>query len=254
MRTVKLTLGFVGTRYEGWQGQRKKPSASSGLPTTVQEILEKFLSKILKEKTAVTGSSRTDSGVHALGLVAHFRTRNPLPDLRIKEALNFYLPRDIVVFSAKTVPGGFHARFSAKSKLYRYDIRVGPTRPLFESPFVLWHPRRLDLRLMKRAARFFIGRHDFSAFHDQGDKLRNHEREVRRLSVRKSGSLVRIEIEADGFLRHMVRVIVGTLLEAGRKRLAPESIPQILLSKDRAKAGPTAKPHGLTLVRVNYRF
>ena len=245
MRTLRLIIGFEGTRYEGWQDQKKG--------NTVQEIFEKFLKKILKEDVGLISSSRTDSGVHALGLTAHFKTKSALPDQKIKQALNFYLPKDIVVHSARTMPADFHARYHAKSKVYLYEIWNKPTRPLFEAPFVLWVPRPLDASLMKRAAAFFKGRHDFSAFHDKGDEKKSFVRTLKRLTVQKTNGVIRVEVEGDGFLRHMVRVIVGTLVEVGRKKLSPKSIPQILLSKDRSKAGPTAKPHGLTLVRVRYR-
>lgn len=244
MRTVKLVIGFQGTRYEGWQSQKKGK--------TIQEVFEKALARILKEPTHLAGSSRTDSGVHARGFVAHFKTKSALPDSKIKDALNFYLPKDILVFSAKTVGDSFHARFSAKSKLYRYDIWVSRTRPLFEAPFVLWYPHPLDVNLMRRAARPIKGRHDFSAFKDSGDIKESHVREIKRFSVKREGRLIRIELEGNGFLRHMARIIVGTLIEAGRKKLTPEAVASILSSKDRSKAGPTAKALGLTLVRVKY--
>ena len=243
-RTVKLVIGFQGTRYEGWQSQKKG--------NTVQEIFEKFLKKILKEEASLISSSRTDSGVHALGLVAHFRTKSALPDQKIKQALNFYLPKDILVRSAKTVPGDFHARFHAKSKVYRYQIWNLPTRPLFESPFVLWYPYALDARLMKRASLLFKGKHDFTAFQDKGDEKKNFVRTIKRFTVKKEKGVIHIEIEGDGFLRHMVRVIVGTLIEVGRKKISPESISQTLRSRDRSQAGPTAKAHGLTLIKVKY--
>jgi len=263
-RTVKLLIGFDGTRYEGWQDQRKGK--------TLQEVFEKLLLKILKEPANLISSSRTDSGVHALGLVAHFWTLNPLPDIKIKKALNFHLPRDIVVYSARTVHADFHARYYAKSKLYRYLIWNQPTRPLFEAPFVLWHPHRLDLGFMRKAARYFLGKHDFRAFMDGKDEKKSLEmtghsmaptdvprsrgrgfvRSVKSLTIQRGKGLIRIRIEANGFLRHMVRVIVGTLIEAGRGKLRPETVPAILNSKDRKNAGPTAKPHGLTLIKVRY--
>jgi len=243
-RTVKLVIGFQGTRYEGWQSQRKDK--------TIQEVFEKILARILKEPTHLAGSSRTDSGVHARGFVAHFKTKSALPDSKIKDALNFYLPKDILVYSARTAADGFHARFSAKSKLYRYDIWVSRTRPLFEAPFVLWYPHPLDVNLMRRALHPLKGRHDFSAFKDSGDIRESYVREIKRFSVKREGRLIRIELEGNGFLRHMVRVIVGTLIEVGRKKIAPRGMEAILQSKDRGRAGPTARALGLTLVRVKY--
>lgn len=246
MRTVKLIIGFEGTRYEGWQSQRKNDK-------TLQEIFEKILKKVLKEKTSVISSSRTDSGVHALGLVAHFKTQNPLPDEKIKNALNFYLPRDVVVHSAQTISDGFHARFQAKSKIYRYQIWNHDTRPLFERPFVLWHPEPLDISQMKKGAAHLVGRHDFSAFRFAGgEDERNPARTLKKISIRKEKHLILMDIEADGFLRHMVRIIVGTLMEVGRGKMAPTGVRVALQSKDRTKAGPTAKALGLTLVQVKY--
>jgi len=244
VRTVRLLIAFDGTRYEGWQSQRKEK--------TVQEVFEKVLERILKEKVHLTSSSRTDSGVHAEGLVAHFRTKNQLPDPKIRAALNFYLPKDIVVRAAKTVPMGFHAQFGARSKLYRYSIRTGLVRPLFDAPYVFWYPNTLNVARMRQAARHLEGKHDFSAFRGPGNEDRSAVRTVKRLTIRKEGSLIQMEIEGDGFLRHMVRIIAGTLIDVGRKKLDPADLPKILASKDRSKAGRTAKSHGLTLVRVSY--
>ena len=244
MRTVRLLIGFEGNRYEGWQSQKKD--------RTVQEVFERILHRLFKQKTDLISSSRTDSGVHALGLAAHFRTASRLPDKKIKDALNFYLPRDIVVLAAKTVDGRFHARYSAKAKLYRYDIWRSPTRPLREAPYALWHPGALDLARMRLAARHFVGTHDFRSFQDGKDEGKSTIRTIRGIRISKKGVLIRIEVTGNGFLRHMVRVIAGTLLEAGKKRLPADRIPAILSAKDRKKAGPTAKSHGLTLVKVSY--
>ena len=244
MRVVRLVIGFIGTHYEGWQSQKKGK--------TVQEVFERVLARIFNEKTPIIGSSRTDSGVHAKGFVAHFRTSGGLPDAEIKTALNFYLPKDILVFSAQTVRPGFHARFDARSKIYRYDIWNSRTRPLFEEPFVLWHPQKLDVRLMRQAARCLIGRHDFSAFKDKGGETKSSVRTVKKLSIHKNKETISLVIEANGFLTHMVRVIAGTLIDAGRKKIAPQDVQRILASKERAFAGPTARPQGLTLIRVRY--
>lgn len=245
MRTVKLVIGFQGTNYEGWQSQRKDK--------TVQEVFEKALAEILKKKTHLAGSSRTDSGVHALGFVAHFHTKCQLPDATIKKALNFHLPADVLVKSAKTVHKDFHARFQAKSKVYRYDIWNDSTRPLFEAPYVLWVPQPLKVDRMRKAARCLKGKHDFKAFQASGDDRKGGTvRTIKRTSITKTRELLRIEIEGDGFLRQMIRIIVGTLLEVGRGKMPPERVREILLSKDRRKAGPTAKAHGLILIKVNY--
>ncbi len=237
-------LGFDGTRYEGWQSQKNN--------RTIQELFEKCLCKILSEKVVVFGSSRTDSGVHAKGFVAHFQTRHLLTDAKIKDALNHYLPADVVVFSAKTVRPNFHARYSAKSKIYQYDIYNSPTRPLFEAPFVLWYAGPLRIDPIKNAAKFFLGQHDFLSFKDSGDDKKNTVRTIKKISVQKKGCLIRILIEGDGFLTHMVRIIAGTLMEVGKGRIEADSISAIILSKKRARAGATAKAQGLTLLKVRY--
>lgn len=252
-RTIRLVIAFDGTRYEGWQSQRKDTSAGQGQSKTIQEVFEKILLKILRKPTGLVSSSRTDSGVHAEGLVAHFKTRSRLSDAQLKKAINFYLPKDILVHSAKTMRVGFHARYDARSKIYRYRVWNSTTRPLFEAPYVLWHPRALDTALMKRAARCLIGRYDFGAFYDAGgDERSSLVRTLKHLRIKKIGHLIEIEIEADGFLRHMVRVIVGTLIEVGRRKIPPGRVREILDSKNRKNAGPTAKPQGLMLVKVNY--
>ena len=246
MRSIKLVIGFIGTRFEGWQSQKKGK--------TLQELFERTLSRILKEKIQVTSSSRTDSGVHAKALVAHFRTSSALHDERIQKALNFYLPRDVVVYQAKTVTAKFHARFSAVSKIYRYSIWNSPTRPLFEEATVLWLPQKLDLAAMKRAAPHIKGRHDFSSFVDQdpGNPDRSKVRSIKKIHIQRKDCRIDITVEGDGFLRHMVRIIAGTLIEVGKGRLTPSSIPKIIAAQDRRQAGPTAKAKGLTLLRVRY--
>ena len=245
MQTIRLLIAFQGTHYAGWQSQLNGK--------TRQELFEKHLSRILKEKIVLHGSSRTDSGVHAKGFVAHFKTKNPLSEEKIKDALNFYLPKDVVVLSAKKAPNSFHARFDAKHKTYQYEIWNHPTRPAYDkAPFVLWVAQRLDVPKMQKAAKYLIGKHDFNAFRDSGEEERKTVKHIKSLSIRKEGSSIWIRITADGFLKHMVRVIAGTLIEVGRHKITPQAIPGILASKDRRKAGPTAKSLGLTLLKVQY--
>jgi tRNA pseudouridine38-40 synthase len=245
LRTVKLVIAFQGTRFDGWQSQRTGK--------TLQELFEKNLSRILKEKVDVVSSSRTDSGVHARALVAHLRTRRALPASKIKAALNFYLPPDVLVRTAAEAASSFHARYRAKSKTYEYRVWNSSTRPAYDlAPHCLWFAARLDLARMRRAARVLVGRHDFSAFRDGGADERNPVRRVHSLVIRKQGPRVSLRIRADGFLRHMVRVIAGTLLDVGRGKRTPASVHAALRSKDRRLAGPTAKAHGLTLLKVHY--
>lgn len=246
VRSVKLTIAFVGTAYEGWQSQLKG--------TTVQEIIESRLKRILKERITVHGSSRTDSGVHAESLVAHFKTRSRMPAGTILRALNFHLPKDIAIRSAVVAKPGFHARFDAKSKVYEYRIWNGPIRPVFQANHLLWVSQPLSVTLMRQAARILVGTHDFTSFWDKGKSTddKNAVRSIKRILIQRTGNLIRIRIEGDGFLRHMVRVIVGTLLDVGRKRTKPAELRRILAERARKFAGATAPAHGLTLLRVKY--
>jgi tRNA pseudouridine38-40 synthase len=245
MRHIKLQIAFEGTHYAGWQSQRNSK--------TIQEIFESRLTKIFKEKINIHGSSRTDAGVHAKGFVAHFKTESRLSDRKIKDAINYYLPRDIVVLSAKTMPDTFHARFSAKSKTYQYEIWNQRTRPAYDkAAHVLWIPKKLSIRAMKEAARFFVGKQDFNAFRDSAPEPKKTIRTIKQLAISRQGPSIRIKVTADGFLKHMVRIIAGTLIEVGRKKIPPSAILSILKSKTRCLAGPTAKPQGLTLLKVRY--
>lgn len=244
-RTVKLLIAFQGTHYAGWQSQRNNK--------TLQEIFETNLAKILKEKTVLHGCSRTDAGVHARGFAAHFKTKTVLNDAKIKDALNHYLPKDVVVLSAKTVSDSFHARFDARSKTYEYEIWNSRTRPVFDkAPFVLWIKQKLDLKRMRRAATFLVGTHDFNAFRDSGEEERRTVKTIRRILISRQSHSITIKITGDGFLKHMVRVIVGTLIQVGCKKTDPETVVTILKSKDRRQAGPTARPLGLILLKVCY--
>ncbi len=245
MRTVKLVIAFAGTHYSGWQSQRTGK--------TLQEVLEAQLARILKEKVNLHGSSRTDAGVHARGLVAHFKTKNPLPESKIQHALNFYLPRDIVVLSAKNVREDFHARFDAKCKTYEYRIWNHRIRPVYDlAPYVLWMPHRLNVAAMRQAAKYLLGKHDFNAFRDSGEEEKRTVRHLKRCHITREGHLVRLTFTADAFLKHMIRVLTGTLMAVGQGKLTKWDIITLLKSKDRKKAGPTVKAHGLTLLTVSY--
>ncbi len=248
MRTVRLLIAFQGTHYQGWQSQRNGK--------TLQEVFEALLQKIFKEKVNLHGSSRTDSGVHARGFVAHFKIKSPLSDRQVRDALNFYLPEDVVVLSAKTMPDSFHARFGAKSKTYRYEIWNDRRRPVFDkAPYVLWVPPRLDVRTMRKAAKHLVGRHDFSAFRSSDDSDKEGKsavRNIKSLVIAKNGPSITITVTGDGFLKHMVRIMAGTLILVGRGKLSIEHTISLLASKNRKKSGPPAKPQGLTLLKVTY--
>ncbi len=244
MRTIRLTLEYDGTGLAGWQRQDNGPS--------VQQHLEEALAAMVGGPVTVIGASRTDAGVHALGQVAHFQTEVTIPLHGFRLGLNSTLPPQIAVIEAVEVAADFHARFSARGKRYRYTIlnRRDPS-PLQRST-TWWRSRRLDIDAMQTAAAALIGEHDFSAFRAAGCTARTTSRHISRLDVTRAGDLVLLEVDGNAFLRHMVRIITGTLVEVGEARRPADSLPTLLASRDRTQAGQTAPPQGLTLIEVRY--
>ncbi len=242
MKNYRLVVGYDGTDFRGWQRQ---PDGR-----TVQGVLEEAVFKVTRKRTVVHGAGRTDAGVHALGQVAGFRGAFKLTDEVLYRALNAVLPADVRVFSLEEAPPGFHARRSARSKLYRYRIVTAPQASPLDRRSVLHWPYPLKIGAMREAARLFVRTADFTAFASNRD--RSPVRTVTRSELRRSGDEIVYSIEAQGFLRYMVRTIVGTLLEVGRGRIRPADIEEIFGRKDRSLAGPTAPARGLTLVRVDY--
>ncbi len=247
MRVFKLVLAYDGSNYSGWQVQPGR--------TTLQGTLEEALARITGQHVRVTGSGRTDAGVHALAQVASFRSETELATNVLHKALNAELPRDMAVFSVEEADAGFHARASARRKRYRYQLDDRPIRDVFSRRYS-WHCRhRLDAEAMHRAAQSLAGRHDFSSFETSGSARRSSVRTVFAISVQRVGEQpggISLEIEADGFLYNMVRTIVGTLVEVGRG-VRDESWPaEVLEARDRKAAGQTAPAHGLFLLRVDY--
>jgi tRNA pseudouridine38-40 synthase len=245
MRNIKLTIEYDGTGYFGWQIQKRKP--------TVQGKITKALERILKEKVRLVGAARTDSGVHAFSQVANFKTRNEkLTTDNLSKALNSLLPSDIVIKKVEEVPHTFHARYSARSKIYRYQILNQTLPSIWEGRFS-WHILEpLNWEKIKKASRYFIGKHDFSPFSVRGSSRRNGQCTVRDLKIRKVKKLNILEIEADYFLYRMVRRIVGALIEVGRGKIEPEYIEALLRKKTSMLHARTAPPHGLFLLKVKY--
>lgn len=244
----KLVIAYDGTAYEGWQVQK--------IGTGVQQIVEAALAKLFPSAPRLHSSSRTDTGVHALGMVAHFevpRAEARMTPRKLALALNAHLPADIRIISAATAREKFHARFDAKGKQYRYFAwNHAAMNPLLRHS--AWHvPRKLDLRLMRAAARFFIGKHDFQSFSaNPGYKKQTTVRTLTRCEVKKSGPLFTFVIEGDGFLYKMCRGIVGTIVQAGLGKFPPEEVKVMLAKADRRVAGMTAPAHGLVLWKVFY--
>ncbi|MBI3600868.1 MAG: tRNA pseudouridine(38-40) synthase TruA [Nitrospinae bacterium] len=244
MRNIKLLIEYDGTNYHGWQRQ------PNGI--TIQEIMENTLFKITSEKTTIIASGRTDSGVHALGQVANFKTVSLMEDISFLKAFNSILPRDIVIKDAVTVDDKFNARYSAKSKVYRYCIlnRSYPSSFDYRYSWLIRQP--LDADAIKEAAAFLIGTHDFSSFRSSSCEAKDPIRTLHRSDIEKSGDKIFLWCEADGFLKQMVRNIVGTLVYAGKDKFKPHTMKKILENRNRSSAGPTAPPQGLFLVEVKY--
>lgn len=252
MRTLKLTIAYDGTRYAGWQAQRRQHTADSRQKPTIQGTLEETLGRILQEQVRVIGSGRTDAGVHARAQVAHLRTRSAITSERLHRAVNGLLPPDITVSRVEDAPETFHAQRQAVSKRYRYTLVTAPAVLPFERPYV--HHVRSPLRAarMRRAAQRLRGSHDFLAFCAAGSSAKTTRRRLSDVQVRQQPGRLVIELEGNGFLYKMVRGIVGTLMEIGRGRLPEEAMTRIMRTKDRRLVGPTAPARGLMLLRVKY--
>jgi tRNA pseudouridine38-40 synthase len=238
----KLVLSYDGTGFSGWQLQPRH--------RTVQGVLEEALAKVCGKRVTVIGAGRTDAGVHALAQVAGFKADLRLTTAKLCRALNALLPGDVRVVSAVKAAPDFHPRRAAKSKVYRYRIFHARDISPFDTRYVLYWPYPLDINKMKAAARLFVRRADFNPF--SSNKELNPVRVVMRSEIRRNGKEIHYVVEANGFLRHMVRAMVGTLLEVGRDRVAPEQIEELFRGKRRTLASPTAPAKGLALIKVKY--
>ncbi|MEW6669463.1 MAG: tRNA pseudouridine(38-40) synthase TruA [Thermodesulfobacteriota bacterium] len=244
-RNIRLVLQYDGSRYHGWQRQKGD--------LTVQELLEEKIRLITGESVTVAASGRTDAGVHALHQVCSFLTRSRLDPQSFHRALNSLLPPDIHIDLAEAVPLEFHARYSARSKIYEYRVLNRPEPDPFLRAYT-WHvPSVLDLSEMERCLPFLLGMQDFSSFMGSGSTVTDPVREMKRAEMKRSeDGLLLFLFEADGFLRHMVRNIVGTLVEVGKGKRDSLEFQKILQARDRRSAGITAPAHGLFLKRVRY--
>ncbi len=245
MRNIKLTISYDGTRYKGWQ-------RLGNSEMTIQGKIEDVLSKMTGKNVEIIGSGRTDGGVHALMQVANFRTKSKMSNNEILEYLYKYLPEDIVVKKVESANEKFHARYNVKSKSYLYKI----WNYRYHNPLIRKHinhiPERLNISEMKKAARLFIGEHDFSSFTSAKSKKKSRVREVYGIDINKEDEIIEIIIRGNGFLHNMVRIMVGTLLEVGLDRMKSDEVLEILDKKDRRLAGPTAPAKGLYLYSIEY--
>lgn len=244
MRTIKLTIEYDGTGYAGWQIQ------PNGL--SVQEVLETALEKLTGENVRLRSSGRTDAGVHARGMVAAFQTEKTIPLRAFSDGLNSLLPPDIAVREAEETHPDFNPRRDATGKHYRYTILNSSRRSPLNRMFVWRLGCGLDLAAMRRAACHFLGEKDFAAFRASNCAAKTTVRRIDSLDVSRNGDMIVIDVFGSGFLKNMVRIMVGTLVEVGRGAVAPEDIPGLIASGDRRKAGITAPPQGLCLVEVFY--
>jgi tRNA pseudouridine38-40 synthase len=244
MRTIRLTIEYDGTNYAGWQVQ------SNGL--AIQQVMENALAKILGSPVRLYSSGRTDAGVHAKGMVAAFRTDRELPLSAFSDGVNCHLPPDIAVRFAEEAVAGFDPRRDASGKHYRYTILNTPRRsPLCR--LYAWHLKgSLDINAMREAAQLMVGEKDFAAFRTSGCAARTTVRNVFSVDVATEGEMILIDVKGSGFLRNMVRIMVGTLVTVGEGKMQVAAIPALFNGKKDATAGMTAPPQGLSLVEVYY--
>lgn len=249
MRYFKLTIAYDGTDYHGWQAQSNKP--------TIQGEIVSVLDRLTQERIALHGAGRTDAGVHALGQVGSFRTQSALSAAEFQRALNALLPHEIRIVGSEEVGPTFNARWSAKGKTYRYRLYRGRVVPPFIHRYVLHYPFPLDEDRMHDAAARFDGVHDFTSFaastgSEDDDRERSTEREIFSTELARSADNEELIFTVKGrsFLRYMVRKMMGTLLDVGRGKLAPDDIDHLYELKDRSKSGPTVPPQGLVMVEV----
>lgn len=248
MRNLMLTLAYDGADFHGWQRQPKM--------RTVQDCLERALRRTVRHRAAVIGCSRTDSGVHAAGYVANLYTTSPVPDERIARSVGSRLPKDVTLIHLAEVPLTFHATFSAESKLYRYRIHNTVGRPCeqFEQAHVYHYWQPLSIDRMRKAAAYWVGRHDFTSFASAGNDRQSNVRRIIRIEIHRMAQEIHIDIEGDGFLYKQVRNMVGTLCEIGQGKWDVQSAKTVLDARDRTQAGPTAPARGLCLQWVRYNL
>lgn len=245
LKNYRLKIAYDGTRLFGWERQPGKD--------TVQGKLENVLSRMTGTEVEVTGAGRTDAGVHARAMIAnvHMDAKEMECD-EIRDYMNLYLSDDIAVTSVSECSERFHARYNAKSRSYLYTIFDGPVKPVFNRKYYTRLDSPLDVSLMQEGAKFLLGEHDFKSFCGNPKMKKSTVRNIEKLDIRRSKGYVYINIKGSGFLQHMVRIIAGTLIEVGQKKLEPSKVKEILEARDRSLAGPTADAKGLTFMSVEY--
>ena len=246
MRNLLLTISYNGSNYCGFQVQ------NNGI--TVAERVQDAIERITGTRSDIKGCSRTDSGVHANMFCISFKTESDITCHRMRRALDAVLPEDISALSVEEVDEDFHARYSCVAKRYIYKIWNSPAKTPFYNKLTLHYPREIDVELLNQAARHFVGTYDFVGFCSSGSSVADTTRTVYDCRVFRDGDIVTVSITGNGFLYNMVRIVVGTLLEVNEGKILPDEIPEIILSQDRDRAGPTARAHGLYLDKVYYKL
>lgn len=244
MNNYKMTVQYDGTRYSGWQRQ-------GNTAQTIQYKLEQAIGRLLEEPIEVSGSGRTDAGVHAMGQVANFKTEKKVDCGAFLISLNQLLPEDIAVTSLSAASPRFHARLGAKEKTYRYTINLSPVQDVFRRRYEYQLPEALDLTAMEQAASLLLGTHDFRGF-STGHTKKSTVRYLKSIEFTQDGDKLYLTFTGNGFLYNMVRILTGTLIEVGQGKRSPDSVISVLETKDRQLAGFTAPPQGLCLMQVTY--
>ena len=244
MRNIKLTIEYDGKEFNGWQKQPNK--------LNIQGEIERAIEGVTKEKVELYASGRTDAGVHAFGQVANFKTNSNIPIEKMATAINSQLKYSIRIKKAEEVEENFHSRYNCKEKTYMYIINNEEQASAIFRNMEYHFPKKLDIEKMQKAAKYFEGEHDFSAFKSSGTSSKSSVRKIYNADVSTYNGRIIIKLTGNGFLYNMVRIIAGTLLEVGMGAIKPESIKEIIEDKDRKKAGKTLPPHGLYLVKVEY--
>ena len=251
MRNIELVIEYDGSRYDGWQ-KAATAAKNSGKGGAIQEKIEEVLTKMEGKPVEVTGALRTEAGVHAYKQVANFHTESKLKAYEIKQYLNRYLPRDIAVLEALEVDERFHAAFHAKLFVFEYHITVGEVPSVFDRKYNYYCFKRPDIAKMKQAAGGLVGMHDFKAFSDNKRMKKSTVRTISSIDIYADEKEITVTVAADDFWPNMARILIGTILDCGLSELAPETVPDILASGDRERAGRAVEPKGLFLSDVRY--
>lgn len=244
MRNLKVMTAYRGTKYHGFQRQNNA--------LTVQEVLERAVSKVLNEQAAIIGCSRTDTGVHAREFCFNVKTESKISNIGFCRGVNGELPEDISILSCEDVSLDFHARFDCKGKEYIYKIHCSESKDPFGSDLAFHYRRKFDIEAAKKAAAHLVGTHDFASFCADCTSVSTTVRTIYSIEIENSGTSVIILVKGDGFLYNMIRIIAGTLIDVSEGRFSPDDMPKILAARDRLKAGRTAMAHGLYLNKVFY--